>query len=316
MRDDGVGALAFDWGTGGPNSCGVGVDRFSARWSRTMSLDAGTWRFTATADDGVRLYVDGQLKIDAWIDQAPKSYSTDVALAAGSHSVVMEYYENAGGATATLSWAYLGGGVALDADILDAESTVPTSMVAGETRDVVVRVLNKGTSTWGAGSAVRLGTLASNTVAWSQFQCGGYANGLADARAFLCADVAPGATAELRFKITAPASGPATFGARMVKDGVQWFGDQYTVAIAISSCWLHPVRARGPLEGRVLRQHRPERQPVPRARRRGGHRWPSTGARAGPTAAGWESTASPRAGAARCPSTPGPGASRPRRTTG
>jgi PKD repeat protein len=127
------------------------------------------------------------------------------------------------------------GGVALDADVLEAESVVPTSMVAGETRDVVVRVLNKGTSTWGAGSAVRLGTLASNTVAWSQFPCGGYANGLADGRAFLCADVAPGATGELRFKITAPGSGPATFGARMVKDGVQWFGDSYTVAIAISS---------------------------------------------------------------------------------
>ena len=136
------------------------------------------------------------------------------------------------------------GGVALDADILEAESTVPSSMEAGETRDVVVRVLNKGTQHLGGGECRSPGDAREQQRGLEPVPVRRVCQRPADARAFLCADVAPGATAELRFKITAPASGPATFGARMVKDGVQWFGDQYTVAIAISSTGCIQTRAR------------------------------------------------------------------------
>ena len=34
-----------------------------------MSFAAGTYAFTVTADDGVRLFVDGMLVIDRWVDQ-------------------------------------------------------------------------------------------------------------------------------------------------------------------------------------------------------------------------------------------------------
>lgn len=105
VRDDGAGFLDFNWGTGSPGSdCGLGTDRFSVRWTRDVNLPAGTYRFTVTGDDGVRLYVDDALKLDRWIDQAPTTYTVDVSLAAGYHTLELEYYENGGGAVVKLVW--------------------------------------------------------------------------------------------------------------------------------------------------------------------------------------------------------------------
>jgi subtilisin family serine protease len=110
VRDEGVGFLNFDVGDGSPGAaCGVGVDNFSARWTRTVNFAAGTYRFTVTGDDGVRLYIDGQLKIDKWFIQAPTTYTADVLLADGSHNVMLDYFEGAGGALARVSWETLPG---------------------------------------------------------------------------------------------------------------------------------------------------------------------------------------------------------------
>jgi len=105
VRNDGAGFLNFDFGVGGPSAaCGLGVDNFSMRWTRTVNFAPGTYRFTVTGDDGVRLYIDGQLWIDQWHDQGATTYTADVSLSAGDHVVVFEYYENGGGAVALLSW--------------------------------------------------------------------------------------------------------------------------------------------------------------------------------------------------------------------
>lgn len=92
----------YDWGGGSPGS-GVNTDNFSARWTKTTDFAAGTYTFSVTADDGVRLYVDGVLSIDRWIDQGATTYTVDKTLAAGSHTIVMEYYERGGGAVAKLN---------------------------------------------------------------------------------------------------------------------------------------------------------------------------------------------------------------------
>ena len=68
-----------------------------------MTFEAGTYAFTVTADDGVRLFGDGQLVIDRWVDQSVSTYTVSLALTAGQHTVVMEYYENAWDAVAKLS---------------------------------------------------------------------------------------------------------------------------------------------------------------------------------------------------------------------
>src|SRR5437868_3242427 len=62
VRDDtqpGSRFLDFDWKLGSPDKeCGVGVDNFSVRWMRTVALAAGSYRFTVTSDDGIRLLID------------------------------------------------------------------------------------------------------------------------------------------------------------------------------------------------------------------------------------------------------------------
>jgi PA14 domain len=104
-RDDGASFLNFNFGSGAPGSgCGLGVDYFSARWTRTVNFAEGIHRFSVTGDDGVRLYVDGELKIDKWFSQGATTYTTDVKLSAGPHAVKLEYFENDGPSVALLSW--------------------------------------------------------------------------------------------------------------------------------------------------------------------------------------------------------------------
>ena len=96
--------LDHDWGTGSPHP-GIPADGFSARWTRYIDVSAGTYRFTATSDDGIRVYVDGELIISDWSDHPAKTVSVEKQLNAGYHLVVVEYYENGGLAVAKLSWA-------------------------------------------------------------------------------------------------------------------------------------------------------------------------------------------------------------------
>ncbi len=105
VRDDGVGMINFDWKLDTPNrDCFESVDGFSARWSRTVNFAAGSYRFTIAADDGVRLFVDGQKLIDEWRDQFAGTYTVDLELSGGPHRIALEFYENFGSAAVKLSW--------------------------------------------------------------------------------------------------------------------------------------------------------------------------------------------------------------------
>lgn len=102
------GPLDFDWGTGTPGVAGIGADNFSVRWTGfVMPPATGNYTFRTRSDDGVRLYIDGNLVIDNWTDHAPTDNDSGVIpLTAGQrYPVVMEFYENGGGAVAQLSWS-------------------------------------------------------------------------------------------------------------------------------------------------------------------------------------------------------------------
>jgi hypothetical protein len=102
-------AIDNSWGSGSPDAA-IPVDHFSARWTRTQNFVPGTYQFSATSDDGVRLYLDGTTVLDKWIDQSPTTYTVTVAVSAGVHTIKMEYYENMGGATAILRYWPVGSG--------------------------------------------------------------------------------------------------------------------------------------------------------------------------------------------------------------
>jgi hypothetical protein len=129
-----------------------------------------------------------------------------------------------------------GGGGSNNADVLLEQSTVPSSMAPGETRTVTIRVTNNGTTTWTAGNLYRLGATTTNNVIWGGFTCGGFADpaNVTNARAYLCSNVAPGQSHDFTFTITAPSSGTATLGVRMVQDLVEWYGEtgQWSIPLA------------------------------------------------------------------------------------
>jgi hypothetical protein len=98
-------SIDYDWGTGSPQPGLVNNDQFSARWSRYIDVLPGTYRFSATSDDGIRVFVDGHLIIDDWNDHPVRTVTADRYLGPGHHLIVVEYYENGGQAVAKVSWA-------------------------------------------------------------------------------------------------------------------------------------------------------------------------------------------------------------------
>jgi hypothetical protein len=106
VRDDD--AIDFDWDVGSPDPA-VPADNFSVRWTRATVFANGPYRFFTSTDDGVRLRVDGHLLIDTWYDQKlPNTNTGDINLSAGSHTIVVEYYEHGDKASAHAWWQALG----------------------------------------------------------------------------------------------------------------------------------------------------------------------------------------------------------------
>jgi hypothetical protein len=102
MRDDA--AIEFDWGDDSPAPGLIRSDNFSVRWTRTLKLEAETYRFIVTADDGVRVWVNEHELISAWKDQPPRTYTGEIYLPGYPVLVKVEYYERTGGAVARLRW--------------------------------------------------------------------------------------------------------------------------------------------------------------------------------------------------------------------
>jgi subtilisin len=103
-RNEGGGFLDRDF-TGVSPAPGVNPDHYSISWTRTLSLLAGNYRFSVTGKDGVRLFIDGRLLINQWVNHpVATTYNIDVNLQAGKHEVRVEYYRTAGDAQIRLTW--------------------------------------------------------------------------------------------------------------------------------------------------------------------------------------------------------------------
>src|SRR5207248_1297283 len=101
----------FNWGSGSP-APSIGVDTFSARWTgQVLAVESGTYTFRTNSDDGVRLWVNGQLLIDHWTDHAATYDTATITLQAGRrYAITLEYYENGGDAVLQLEWLRPGQG--------------------------------------------------------------------------------------------------------------------------------------------------------------------------------------------------------------
>ncbi len=100
-------AIAFNWGAGTPGP-GVIADQFSARWSTDLFLPAGVYRFSALADDSVRITIDYQFNpvLDTFSQpqQVGQTVTGDVTLTGGNHHIQVDYREFGGNAYVYVSW--------------------------------------------------------------------------------------------------------------------------------------------------------------------------------------------------------------------
>ncbi|MET0789937.1 MAG: PA14 domain-containing protein [Polyangiaceae bacterium] len=97
-----------DWGNGAPGPTGIGIDAFSVRWTGSVIPSATeALTFYTVTDDGARLWINGTLVIDKWLDQGATEYaSVPINVTAGVPVLFrFEYYENSGGASARFRYS-------------------------------------------------------------------------------------------------------------------------------------------------------------------------------------------------------------------
>ncbi len=99
-------AIDYDWGEAAP-FIGVNSDRFSVRWIGTLTPQfTEHYTFHTVTDDGVRLYINTNLVIDAWKEEFMNLASIPMVLYAGQrYDFRMETFDNNARAVAKLYWS-------------------------------------------------------------------------------------------------------------------------------------------------------------------------------------------------------------------
>jgi hypothetical protein len=87
-----------------PSSLSDG-DTFSIRWTGQIDAEYNeAYSFLTYTDDGVKLWIDGDLIIDDWTIQPPKINEASKSLSIGKHTIKLEYFENTVDAIVRLYW--------------------------------------------------------------------------------------------------------------------------------------------------------------------------------------------------------------------
>ncbi|WP_299529813.1 PA14 domain-containing protein [uncultured Streptomyces sp.] len=98
-------AISQTW-TGAPVS-GIPSDNFGVRWSVTRDFGSGgPFALSASAIDGVRVYLDGKRKIDVWKNgSATVSKSVNLTIPSGKHTLRVDYVNWTGTAKVVFGYA-------------------------------------------------------------------------------------------------------------------------------------------------------------------------------------------------------------------
>lgn len=98
-------AIDQNWGKGAPVS-GVPSNNFGVRWSVTRDFGSGgPFTFTASAQDGMRVYLDGVRKINVWKNvSATVKKTVNVTIPAGKHTIRFDFVNWTG--SANVRFAY------------------------------------------------------------------------------------------------------------------------------------------------------------------------------------------------------------------
>ena len=100
------GTVDFAWGAAAP-VLGMGVNTFSVRWTGKVIPRANeVYTFYTQSDDGVRLWVNGQLIINGWVAHASREDKATITLkATQAYAIKLEIRDDSGSSAARLSWS-------------------------------------------------------------------------------------------------------------------------------------------------------------------------------------------------------------------
>jgi hypothetical protein len=99
--------INFNWGASGPTAA-VGSNNFTVLWTGCVQPQYNeTYDFITMADDGVRLYVNGQLLINDWVDKTNATSDTNsiTLVAQQLYNLELDYYEKTNNASVSLLWS-------------------------------------------------------------------------------------------------------------------------------------------------------------------------------------------------------------------
>lgn len=96
----------FNWEQNAPDLA-LPTDYFSVRWTGQIQPKySETYTFYTNSDDGVRLWVNGQLLVDNWTDHSVTENSGMIPLIASqSYDIRLEYYEKTADSICQLQWS-------------------------------------------------------------------------------------------------------------------------------------------------------------------------------------------------------------------
>lgn len=98
--------IDFNWNSGSPGGT-VPADNWSAQWTGNITIPAAVGNITlaALSDDGVQVWVDGQLCIGNWgPNNAVTTEATAVLTAGQTHQLKVQYVQFGGNDLITLEW--------------------------------------------------------------------------------------------------------------------------------------------------------------------------------------------------------------------
>lgn len=90
--------------------CDLFTENFSVRFRSQQTFACGSYQFTIGGDDGVRLYLDGDLIIDGWGVQLYQTFTRTLFLPGGTYDLQLEYFERGVGNRVSFSSVFLGPG--------------------------------------------------------------------------------------------------------------------------------------------------------------------------------------------------------------
>ncbi|MCA9405779.1 MAG: hypothetical protein KC684_04530, partial [Candidatus Omnitrophica bacterium] len=96
--------INFDWGYGRPHP-DVSSSRFSVSWTGRFLFEDGSYTFDIDVNDGIRLYIDGELILNKWERQRyTQHYMVVKKMTPGHHVIKVEYYDYVSSAVAKVDW--------------------------------------------------------------------------------------------------------------------------------------------------------------------------------------------------------------------